>query len=274
MKERGILYQGAMVRALLADLKTQTRRVVKPALSEAQWVEERDDGFYVCADGEPTCYAGVWETHEYAQVSPIRCPYGQPGDRLWVREAWRTTGDDGRCDDMPPRRLQPHTVWYEADGPAPAEECTGKLRPSMFMPRWASRITLEVAAVRVERLQDISEEDAVAEGMESNIFDQALGFRDYSKPDDWFIDWPGCHEGRAARESYRTLWNSINLPPSPVQERIGGKLVTVAYVSYPWSMSDFEQAYPGVAASGRYRGKPLTITPNPWVWVISFRRNT
>lgn len=114
-----------------------------------------------------------------------------PGQRLWVREAWRS----GRLTDrFAPREMTPHPVWYEADGPAP-DACNGKLRPGMFMPRWASRITLEITGVRVERLQDISVADAMAEGVvETNANLRGL------EP---------CMEWRYA---YEDLWNQINGP--------------------------------------------------------------
>lgn len=130
MTERPILFSAPMVRALLADTKTQTRRIVKGCISF-------DDDYEIVAS-----------------------PYGTPGDRLWVREAWRS----GKLTDrFPPREMTPHPVWYDADGAAPAAT-NGKPRPGMFMPRWASRITLDLTGVRVERLQDISEADALAEG--------------------------------------------------------------------------------------------------------------
>jgi len=135
MKERPILFSGAMIRAILAGQKTQTRRVVKPQ---------------AIASPIPSSKTGR-----------VHCPYGKPGDRLWVREAWRTVAES---NDLTPRDLTAaHRFWYEAD--APHQLGYGKLRPSIHMPRIASRILLEVVSVRVERLQDISEADAEAEGI-------------------------------------------------------------------------------------------------------------
>ena len=142
-KERPILFSGPMVRAILEGRKTQTRRVVKfdPCPSSYAMVSHYDGlGNVVLTDG-----------------SYLRCPYGQPGDRLWVRETWahrRWMLGDASPD--------PTTV-YRAD----SDDLRGcdRWRPSIHMPRWASRITLEVVSVRVERLQDISEEDAMAEGV-------------------------------------------------------------------------------------------------------------
>jgi len=161
-----------MVRAILAGTKTQTqtRRAVK-VRQALEWLGP--DGF---APG----YVAHPENH--------LCPYGAPGDRLWVREAWRTTGDDGRADCLPPRELQPYWVWYEADGKAPAHKLVGKLRPSIHMPGWASRITLEITEVRLERLQDITRGDAIEEG----------------------CPFHNMATGEEARDWYAQLWNSIN----------------------------------------------------------------
>ena len=167
MKERPILFSGAMVRALLDGTKTQTRRLCKLSV-----------------------HAGMPEP-EMASLLAC-CPYGQPGAQLWVREAWRS----GRLTDrFPPREMTPHPVWYEADGPA-SQACNGKLRPGMFMPRWASRITLEVSGVRAERLQSISHEDAWDEGIRPG----ADGL--YSCPNASFAETP--------IDAYRQLWEHLN----------------------------------------------------------------
>lgn len=149
MRERPILFSGPMVRAILEGRKTVTRRVVKPAP--------------VAVDAPPPAIAGghwEWKGKRLAGQKDeflAQCPYGQPGDRLWVREAWST---HSAFDSIPPRDLTTRSIAYLADG----EVRTGKYRPPMFMPRWASRILLEITDVRVERLQSISEEQAEAEG--------------------------------------------------------------------------------------------------------------
>ncbi|EIF30912.1 hypothetical protein BCh11DRAFT_06424 [Burkholderia sp. Ch1-1] len=191
MKERPILFSGAMVLAMLDGSKTQTRRVVR-------------DQATLDVAYSPIVNGGV--VFNYSGTDRLmQCPHGVPGDRLWVREAWRTTGDDGRADDMPPRDLQPHTVWYEADGAAPADECVGKYRPPMFMPRWASRITLEVTGVRVERLQDINEADAQAEGVSRD-----------TEPCDHIRQ--SCEDigclGQTHKASFCNLWCDLNGIPS------------------------------------------------------------
>ncbi|MBX3603234.1 MAG: hypothetical protein KF863_21645 [Rubrivivax sp.] len=192
MRERPILFSAPMVRALLAGTKTQTRRVCKP---QPDIVAERGT---VVGVSTP-------QDQQYGRLGKaLPCPYGQPGDRLWVREAWRT---EPRFDATPPRDLAPEVapVQYEA-GPH-ADVLGGKLRPGMFMPRWASRINLEVLAVRVERLQDISDADARAEGITQHEAG-ALGPQWDNGVD--------CitARGNRATVSYRRLWESINRPGS------------------------------------------------------------
>lgn len=179
MKERPILFSAPMVRALIAGTKTQTRRICKAHVHEAGASYRDSDGWPL--DG----------------ALRIRCPYGVPGDRLWVKETWRTTGDGGRIDDWPPSRMQAHQVWYDADGHAPADECTGKTRVSIHMPRWASRIDLEVTSVRVERLQAIGKGDAIDEGIEK----RGPGWA-------WYDDLGSFTKDPLT--SYRSLWESIN----------------------------------------------------------------
>lgn len=182
-----------MVRAVLSGSKTQTRRVVKYSDHIEQFERGKDGGFY---------YDFLDEVDPaYVRSRDVPCPYGQPGDKLWVREAWRT---EPAFDALPPRDLDPAVapVQYEA-GPH-ADVLGGKLRPSMFMPRWASRITLEVTGVRVERLQDISEADCRAEGITDG------GCTSCGMPEPC-----GCHApSPSARDAYAHLWMSINGPDS------------------------------------------------------------
>lgn len=174
MKQRPLRYIAPMARATLADTKTLTRRIVKDTALE--WLER--DGF----------------TPEFVALPENGlCPYGYHGDQLWVREAWRTVAE---VDHLPPRDLNPaHRIWYEAD--APHQPGFGKYRPSMFMPRWASRITLEITSVRVERLQDISDADCVAEGC--GALPSAIGCPMTSNPGETI-----------PRAMFRALWESIN----------------------------------------------------------------
>lgn len=142
MKERPILFSGPMVRAILAGEKTQTRRIVKP---------QPDAQLFSINSGPEWTYPDRLDPDEPDWDRVRLCPYGQPGDRLWVREAWHLWG--------PPERQY---VDYRATCPD-ADQLSWK--PSIHMPRAYSRISLEVTAVRVERVQDISEADAKAEGV-------------------------------------------------------------------------------------------------------------
>ena len=141
-----------------------------------------------------------YKTQTRRVVTGEVCPYGLPGDRLLGREGWRTVAE---ADALPPRELTPaHRVWYEADGLDQAG--AGRYRPGMFMPRWASRISLVVVQVRVERLQDISEADAIAEGIERYPNNPGR-FLSKHRPG---LNYP------SARAAYADLWDSINGPGS------------------------------------------------------------
>lgn len=152
MNERPILFSGEMVRAILDGRKRQTRRVVKLLDGEhgVSWVS---------TDGGPQ---EDWlPRDEYGDDidRELTCPYGKPGDRLWVKESWAVahTGDPYRPSELP-KGLH---IYYEAD-----ESLGGLMKRSpLFMPRAASRITLEITDVRVERVQEITEYDAICEGI-------------------------------------------------------------------------------------------------------------
>lgn len=192
MKERPILFNGPMVHAVLGGRKTQTRRVVKLPPGFA-WENPRVEGF---SDTFP------WSFHAEEEIGfrsvLVECPYGQSGDRLWVRETWAGYRSQGL-----------HAV-YRADGVnfTPEQVNCVKWCPSIHMPRWASRTTLEVTGVRVEQLQGISEENCVAEGVERlpeaphltgpNKFTVSYGHGNFSAP--------------TAREAFAFLWNELATP--------------------------------------------------------------
>jgi hypothetical protein len=142
MKSTGLIFSSSMVKALLAGTKTQTRRVIRNV---------PDDTIEILPVPDKR-----WRPYDRQFLSTghgFRCPYGVAGDQIWVRETWQNdpAGKWGTC--------------YRASGHNQLCKFHGHLwRPSIFMPRWASRITLELTRVRVEKLQSISEEDAVAEG--------------------------------------------------------------------------------------------------------------
>ncbi|HGM7619223.1 TPA: hypothetical protein ACKQJA_006404 [Pseudomonas aeruginosa] len=150
-RERPILFNEQMVRAILEGRKTVTRRVMKPQPDFLGSMVDPNTPF-------KTLDAGL-----HARIT---CPYGEPGDRLWVREAWAA---DAQVDAIAPRDLsQGEPIWYPADFSVRQTGCSmiskGRGRPSIHMPRWASRVLLEITAVRVERLQDITPNQCIAEG--------------------------------------------------------------------------------------------------------------
>jgi len=193
MTEHPILFSGAMVRALLDGTKTQTRRLV-----DHKGLTRPDSIAHI--DG------ALWSAQRSTQGPElIRCRYGVAGDRLWVKETWAA----GACaDGLSPSQLDPHFwknynggLWYPADDAKPLHPVTprGKTRVSIHMVRWASRISLDVESIRIEQLEDITEEDARAEGVK---------LTPCAHPD------CGHGDGRCAADSYRgayaLLWNQIN----------------------------------------------------------------
>lgn len=173
MKERPILFNAPMVRAILAGTKTQTRRVVNPQPVELPDFNRGRLSYNV--------RGSVYRAWNPAVMVPS-CPYGQPGDRLWVRE---TFGHFERNDQLKPGC----EIFYRADGEGPHLE---PWRPSIHLPRWASRILLEITRVRVERLHEISRGDAMAEG----------------------CPFPNMADGDDPRQWYAGLWEQINGPGS------------------------------------------------------------
>lgn len=215
MKERPILFSAPMIRALLAGMKTQTRRAIKPQPDVAQAGRVGDTGL---------CGRFTSDDQRFGRLAKsIACPYGAPGDRLWVRETWLTVmGDETfyRADYLnDPEGDRAHGVAW---------------KPSIHMHRARSRITLEITAVRVERLQDIWAKDAdcMAEGIEE-MPSETCGpgwrwWRNYTPGNGWTGDGGKPDRLASPGNSYRTLWESINGPGS-------------------WDA-------------------------NPWVWVVEFKR--
>ena len=178
MRERPILFSAPMVRAILAGTKTKTRRLYKPARG------------YPRSDGEVT----PTSAERWTEWGP--CPYGAPGDRLWVRETFYV--NDYRYPNAPIDEMREALHYraghdcadWEAGCPCRDDEGRGAWRPSIHMPRWASRLTLQIDAVRAERPQEITEAGARAEGLEG-VTDRA-------------------DDGFSARHQFAALWEQIN----------------------------------------------------------------
>lgn len=173
--DKPILFSGPMVRAILGGRKTQTRRVVKPQPDSAAF------------GGKPYWNIGGLRLDSDAR-KPLKCPYGQPGGLLWVRESYWIN------------KSKFFAAYCGGDCPEYEIIDAGyKKRPSIHMPRAASRLTLEITGIRVERLQDISEHDALAEGIEPKGFSSC---EEYNK----------THETPSLQ--FQALWQSINGPDS------------------------------------------------------------
>lgn len=202
MTDRPILFSGPMVRALLDGSKTQTRRSVKPM---PRWA----DKFPICKpEGMKAAHEIWWWDGEHERVGVSQsCPYGKVGARLWVRETHSIHGAHGteRSDDqrwgpwggLPTRLNEDLTkIAYFREG---FDRCGfSAWKPSIHMPRWASRLTLEITDIRVERLQDISEADAIAEGLS------------WVTPGMWSVDRSLPIIGDDPRKVYFELWDHIN----------------------------------------------------------------
>lgn len=178
MKDKPILFSAPMVQAILRGDKTQTRRIIKGV--------GNDNHMTLRKGAEITTH--VLEAVNHDGLIPFK-----KGDHLWVRETWRTIA---RLDGVKPSEIPVNTmVSYDADYPTePNNGCRGVGRPSIFMPRWASRITLKVEDVRVELLRNITEYDAQAEGCAPAFEDEfgIVGSKPYYK------------------YGFRQLWNSLN----------------------------------------------------------------
>lgn len=223
MKERPILFSSPMVRAILADRKMQTRRIDE--MRGADRVYWHKGETHAWKGKPPQQYEG-WVAHVdklNGLLLPLKCPYGAPGDRLWVKETFAPRYfDDGR----PGFRAD----WTERA----AELCPEpKWKPSIFMPRALSRITLEVTRVRVERLQDLTPEDAIAEGASHAYSHQTS---------------PPPHGSGMSLDEHRAFTARCNARHLPY---------LVSYFAELWDEINGERA---------------PWASNPWVWAIDFKR--
>lgn len=188
MADRPILFSAPMIRAILDGRKTQTRRVLRNQAPE--FVKRA----YACPDGR--------FNYVFDSGVGLSDPWWAPnrvGDRLWVRETWRAPPS---WNETKPRNMIPCAVSYDADGPQPGR-VPRKVRVSIHMPRWASRLTLTVTGVKVERLADISEADAVAEGIAEVRAPDRDGFR-------YFGVSPFPMTKPTAARAFAMIWESIN----------------------------------------------------------------
>jgi hypothetical protein len=198
MRERPILFNGAMVRAILAGQKTQTRRAVKLPHNNplGQW-EASTSGGHGARDRKGNLvpeHACIWHTRTGEAFS---CPLGEPGDRLWVRETW---SDEDLSSSEAYYRADALTTGLMAD-----EIAAIRWKPSIHMPRWACRLVLEITAVRVERLMDISRADSLAEGI--HAYPHLWRDCEYPLPDVAYEPYPGSkHRYSSPVAAFGALW--------------------------------------------------------------------
>lgn len=220
MKERGMIFNAEMVRAILDGRKTQTRRIMK---------DQPSDGFHPTHNGYDLDLNAHWYTPSVVDkngyLQPAKkdvfgvadenegrtCPFGAVGDRIWVRETWAEAGA-GAPDLKLYRANYPEHVPTHYENVPPASDI--RWTPSIHMPRRASRITLEITGVRVEQLDKISEEDSIAEGMQGVICPSCKGDPDYSTtqydPDTLAaVDEIPCQSCESNRSKFFALWDSI-----------------------------------------------------------------
>lgn len=232
MKEHPIIFSTDMVKAILDGRKTQTRRIIKNTCNICAecWQKaiphnKKSSIFEDIETGQSLPYLKpVFCEHNDTTAGRVFCPYGQVGSRLWVRETWLLTG--GRGSEHLAFKANGYKLFQ---GLFPE-----KWKPSIFMPRWASRIDLEITGIRVERLQEMTEEDAIKEGIAKVFFEPdettnkalasigaklvtqpyPVGFENYAKKLDrrykYFQphDYPDFYN--TAKDSFKSLWNSIN----------------------------------------------------------------
>lgn len=284
MKTRPILFSSPMVQSLIAGRKTQTRRTA--GLHEIN--QNPDSWKFICNSDNLECpkpasftgYGSLFEPVNGNHKSIlVTCHYGEPGGMLWVRENWAITTNVNEIQDWPARpniKIDEvdfgirQAIIYQADGQWQWVDEDGSItdksywKPSIHMPRTASRFLLKVKNIRAQRIASISNEDCIAEGIEMGFCSQTNGpdlvtFRNYLT---------GKHEFITAYDSFRSLWQSINGTPKPIHEKQNGKTVTTGYILYPFD----KKAGEGYENFTHYRGKPLTVIINPWVWAVDFEQ--
>lgn len=212
-KERPILFSAEMVRKILAGKKTVARRVIKPQPSKHHWEYDKTYRLTqskITQESNGRAFVRFYHRIRSNPQSDIAadcvCPYGYPGDCLWVRETHSIRLEP--CEHAPNG-----AVWYRASDTGKQWDGELRWRPSIHMPRWASRILLKVTDIRVERLQDISEKEAAEEGASA---------KSYSWPEGSAVD-QAADLGGPFLNGFRELWESIN-----------GKRQGCSWVDNPW----------------------------------------
>lgn len=248
------MFSTAMVQALLAGRKTQTRRTA--GLEEIN--KNPDDWQFEWADyalDKPWRFTQLSTVNEksladrsFNQVA-LKCPYGWAGDELWVRENWTWEGETSYKDISPIGHW-----WYQADndlfGPA-------RWKPSIHMPREASRFLLKVKHIKPQRIADISESDCISEGIEPvQSFNSGEGASNRQLYKNYLEH--GYTE-LLPKDSFISLWQSINGKPKPVYNDV----FLVGYETYPFDTSC-------AVFDTHHRNAPLHQHVNPWVWVVEF----
>jgi len=247
-KDIGLLFKPDMIRALLRDEspKTQTRRIIspQPVLENGFWIWRREG-----------------KASSPLITSPLmlsKAPY-QGGDRIYAKESLYL-GDNNCWHYATDNALVEVERQYESAMLYWAHHKESDKSSALFMKKWAARIWREITEVRVQRLNDISEEDAIAEGIDfvsmGAIANQSKKYRNYLSPDS-----QPKYQFSDPRDSFRSLWNSINGKWTPVRK----DKTLVAYISYPWSEEDTPQK----PLNAIRQNIPCIAHVNPWLWCIS-----
>ena len=273
-KDRPVLMNTVSVGGILDDIKTQTRRVIKPqqiSVKECVKLTGSTYSFFKGHNEKGWSIAGpcgvVLEKSGIADngMYTWKSPYGKIGDRLWVRETWQQFFPEDW--NKWPEMLDYYNktcawndeckIFYKANGPV-KHPVYGKInwKPSIHISRIHSRILLEITDIRVERVQDISRDDCIKEGIPQTYGGFKGCVPEWASKDK--NDASYFYDNRTSRENFCLLWNSINAKPKPVMAN--GKIVS--YISYPWE---------DIREMREHRGLKWVVCGNPHVWAVTFK---
>jgi hypothetical protein len=241
MNENPILYSTSMVQANTEGRKTMTRRMTGLGKINA----DPDRFEFIRIQLYNNCCKAVFRDKISGDTHLIKCPYGDEFDLLWVRESFAPI-------DHPELKYR-----YKADH---LNLKSVSWKPSIHMPKSAARIWAEVEEIRVERLNEISEEDAIAEGVLSKKIQNCFWYDDYLQPNTF----PHANP----IDSFKSLFLSINGKPTP-QREFGEKGKIVLYTAIAWDQEDFDINW--AKYHGEYRQRRLHVVINPWVWVVKYK---